>query len=108
MKTYYFLFACSLSSLLGSCQSRESGNDQLSRYTAKIYLVDSTGYGYDIYLDTKMIIHQPMIPGVLGRSGFRTRANAQDVANLIISKLEKAIMPPSVSQRELDSLNIEL
>src|SRR6185436_9293359 len=43
-----------------------------SRYQVKTYKNDPplTGYGYDIFLDGKMYVHQPSIPAIQGNRGF--------------------------------------
>ncbi len=68
----------------------------------------SSGWGYRITLnDTIRLIDQPMIPGREGNTGFRTREEAQKTADLVVAKLKKGILPPSVSRKELDSLGIK-
>ncbi len=62
-------------------------------------------FGYDIYSGGKLLIHQPTIPGLPGNSGFTNKKNAEDVAKLVIKKIKKGEMPPSVSVEELKKLN---
>lgn len=64
------------------------------------------GWGYDIFVDAKKYIHQPMIPGIAGVAGFRTEDQARKVADLVVKKIKKNIIPPSVSTDELDSLGV--
>lgn len=66
---------------------------------------DST-FGYAIKREAKVMVHQPNIPAVSGNSGFISQEEAGKVAALMVEKIEKKIMPPSVSVQELDSLGI--
>lgn len=66
---------------------------------------DST-WGYDIIKNEKKLIHQPHIPTVQGRVGFKTGQDAGAVANLVTYKVKNNIMPPSVSVAEMDSLGV--
>lgn len=57
-------------------------------------------WGYDILLNGKLYIHQPMQPGVVGNNGFITRKEAAYVAKLVIEKIKKKIFPPTVAPLE--------
>jgi Domain of unknown function (DUF4907) len=63
-------------------------------------------WGYDIIKDSKVFIHQPNRPGMPGTAGFSNKRDARKVAQLVISKLEKGEMPPTVSMEELRTLNL--
>ena len=64
----------------------------------------------DLYLSTlliryeKIIFYNNLLPGF--RSGFKTKADAEKVAKLIITKIKKGEMPPSVTPEELKKLNV--
>lgn len=81
-----------------------------SKYEIVCFLIDSlnpqNGFGYDILMDGSRFIHQVNIPSIQGNYGFSTKEKAEAVAHLMIHKLEHNIMPPSVSKKELDSLQI--
>ncbi len=64
------------------------------------------GWGYQITQNHKVIIHQPTIPAVSGNNPFVSEEQAMAVATLVINKLNKGHMPPSVTRHELDSLRI--
>ncbi|UCG28256.1 MAG: DUF4907 domain-containing protein [Bacteroidales bacterium] len=64
------------------------------------------GWGYDIFIDGKVYIHQPMIPAVQGISEFETEAKARKTAEFVVDKIKRNIIPPTVSYKELDSLGI--
>jgi hypothetical protein len=67
---------------------------------------EGLGWGYDIYLDGALHMHQPHIPAVNGNQGFRDEAAAQKTAELIVWKMKHHISPPSISTQEMDSLGI--
>ncbi len=65
------------------------------------------GWGYRIFAaDTVLLIQQDVIPGLPGSQGFETEAKAAKTANHVISKIERGLFPPTVSPRELDSLEV--
>ena len=61
-------------------------------------------WGYDILMDKKLTIHQPNIPGVAGENGFKTKADAENVAKLVVGKMKKGETPPSVTIEEMKKL----
>jgi hypothetical protein len=61
---------------------------------------------YDIYKNNKMLIHQANIPGLPGNEGFKKKSDAGKVARLVIEKLEKGEMPPSVTVDEMKKLKV--
>lgn len=63
------------------------------------------GWGYDIVVDKKIIIHQTIIPGVPGFKGFATKQQAQDVAQIVIEKI-KSHKEPFISRQQLQQLGI--
>lgn len=64
------------------------------------------GWGYDIYMNGSMYVHQPHIPAISGNKGFRSEADAKRTAELVIHKIKNNIIPPSLSVKELDSLGV--
>lgn len=68
---------------------------------------NSHGYGYDIYRNDRLLVHQPIVPGIAGKTGFERKTDARKVAALVIKKIKNGLMPPTVSKRELDSLNVK-
>lgn len=67
----------------------------------RIIAAESGTWGYDIYSDNRLYIHQPSIPGLSGNKGFATRAQAKKAANIVCQKIRKGITPPTVSIEEL-------
>lgn len=85
-------------------------NDSTSAVTSTNISVKTfeanSGFGYDIYTDGKLSIHQPSIPAVSGNSGFKNEADAKRTGDFIAYKISHGIMPPSVTPEELDSLGV--
>ncbi len=63
-------------------------------------------FGYNIYMERKLVIHQTAIPGVAGNNGFKTKKNAATIARLVIEKLHSGKIPPAVSISEMKKLNV--
>lgn len=106
MKKTSIITLCSLWFALNGCNQTNKQQTTATAYHAKVYQTENNQYGYDIYKDSAIVIHQPIIPGVAGNEGFSTEEAAQKVADLMIYKLDKGIMPPSVSIEQLDSLGV--
>jgi hypothetical protein len=64
------------------------------------------GFGYDVYIDSSLYVHQPHIPAVAGKRGFSTAENAKRTGEYVAYKIKHNIMPPSVNPKELDSLGV--
>lgn len=75
-------------------------------FTIKTYKSEG-GWGYDILKNGKLLIHQPHIPAVQGVKAFATEKEAKKVAAVMVKKIKKNIMPPTVEIKELDSLKIK-
>jgi len=73
----------------------------------KIIAAAGHSFGYDIYSNGKILVHQVSIPGLPGNQGFTRRKDAEKVAALVVKKLEKNIMPPTVTLAEMDDLKIK-
>ncbi len=74
--------------------------------TYQLIPVSNNSWGYDIYIDERLTIHQPIIPGISGNEGFKTQTDAKKVAELVISKMRMGEMPPRISIDELKKLRI--
>jgi Domain of unknown function (DUF4907) len=66
----------------------------------------AVGFGYDIFVDGKLYVHQPTIPAVPGNRAFSTEQKAAQAAQLVVFKIQNQILPPTVEVRELDSLHL--
>jgi hypothetical protein len=65
----------------------------------------TNGWGYDILSGTKIVIHQPFMPGVPGRSGFNQQQHAATVARIVIEKIKSGEMP-AISHQQLQRLGV--
>jgi chitinase len=61
-------------------------------------------FGYDILSAGKLLIHQPNIPALPGNAGFYNEDDAVKTANLVIQKINAGIMPPSVTEAEIQGI----
>ncbi len=92
--------------------SKEKSQAQPVNEKAKIEIKTFTndpvlgGFGYDVYLDGKLYVHQPHVPAVAGNKGFSSAENARLTGEYVGYKIKHNIMPPSVSPHELDSLGV--
>ena len=99
--------------LLVNCASAEKKEHKLKQSEqknakAQIQFVtfqnaDGT-FGYDILSAGKLIIHQPNIPALPGNAGFYNEDDAVKTANLVIQKINAGIMPPSVTEAEIQGI----
>jgi hypothetical protein len=51
------------------------------------------GWGYDVLVNDRIIIHQPFIPGAQGTNGFSTEEAAGDDAKSVIEKIKSGEYP---------------
>jgi hypothetical protein len=77
-----------------------------TKLTYKIIDAPNKTFGYDIYADGKLMIHQTSIPAMPGNDGFKAKADAEKVAQLVIKKIKKGEMPPTVSVEEMQKLKV--
>ena len=63
------------------------------------------GWGYNIMVDHKVFIHQQIIPAIEGNKTFASKDDAEKTSNLVVQKITTKKLP-SVTKRELDSLQI--
>lgn len=92
-----FLFCTGI--LLISCKKNDS------KYEIKI-TEQKSGFGYQVLKKHKILINQPFIPAIQGEKTFKNKEDAQQTANLVVSKIEKYSLP-KISVHELDSMKIE-
>jgi hypothetical protein len=74
--------------------------------TYKVISVEKGGYGYDVFVDGKKLIHQTNIPGQPGVAGFKKKEDSKRVAELVVRKLKNRELPPSVTEQELRQLKV--
>jgi hypothetical protein len=66
------------------------------------------GWGYDIYKNDKLYIHQEIIPAIEGRKNFTSKDEAMRLGELVARKIKqgKGGGLPQISIEEIDSLKI--
>ena len=77
-----------------------------TKFTWKIIDAPNHTYGYDVLDDGRLLIHQKSIPAMPGNEGFKTKADASKVAQLVIGKIKKGEMPPTVTIEEMKKLKV--
>jgi hypothetical protein len=77
-----------------------------TKLTYKIIDTPKHTYGYDVFADGRLMIHQTSAPALPGNEGFKTKEDATKVALLVIEKIEKGEMPPTISIDEIKQLNV--
>lgn len=68
---------------------------------------NTSGYGYDIYVNGVLKFHQPNIPAIPGNNGFKSEEQARKVAELVLKKMKNNMDFPTIEVKELDSLGIK-
>ena len=88
--------------------NKEVSSDAKVKLEVRTFQNDSNlnGWGYDIYTDGALYIHQPHIPAVSGNKGFQTAQQAETAGSFAVYKIRNNIMPPTISVNELDSLDV--
>ncbi|MBC7488191.1 MAG: DUF4907 domain-containing protein [Cytophagaceae bacterium] len=74
--------------------------------TAEAYENGNLGWGYSISIDGKKTINQANVPGIQGKKGFKTKEQALKTADFVMYKIRHNSFPPSVTAKELDSLDV--
>jgi len=62
-----------------------------------------SGWGYDIVMNKKLIIHQEYIPAIAEKKEFQTEKQADAAAQLVLSKLKNNKFP-TVSKAEVEQV----
>lgn len=89
-----------------TAQPQPSAAKHSSTTVYKLIAAPGNTYGYDIYSNGRLLIHQPSVPCVQGDKGFSTKKDAGKVAMLVIEKINKGIMPPALTLQELKNLGV--
>ncbi|MCE9540384.1 MAG: DUF4907 domain-containing protein [Bacteroidetes bacterium] len=90
----------------GSSTSAPSNGMELKTFEVKDSKGISQGWGYDIYVNGKKIIHQPIMPAVPGNNSFKTENDAQKVGSFAVDKMLREGALPTILIKELDSLGV--
>lgn len=79
--------------------------NEIVKYTFEIISNEDASFGYNILANGKVYFHQPNYPG--RTSGFSDKRICESIAKIIISKLERPVTPPMISDRELQAHGVQ-
>ena len=77
-----------------------------TKLTYKVIDAPKHTYGYDVFADGRLMIHQTSAPALPGSEGFKTKEDATKVALLVIDKIRKGEMPPTITIEEMQKLKV--
>ena len=77
-----------------------------TKLTYKITDAPKHTYCYDVFADGRLMIHQTSVPALPGNEGFKTKKDATKIALLVIEKIKKGEMPPTISIDEMKKLKV--
>ncbi len=97
------MLLCFFHEVTAQSTAAKAGKEKL---TYKIIPSEHNTWGYDIYRDDKLFVHQPHVPGMQGNDGFKTKVASETVAKEVIKKIKKGEMPPTISIEEMKKLNV--
>jgi hypothetical protein len=97
-----FVFECN--NIIAQKPQDKSTSLSISKINYKIIPSINNTWGYDIFIDNKLKIHQTTIPGLPGSEGFKTKKTAEKVAKLVLDKINKGILPPTITIEELKKI----
>lgn len=108
----FFVTLCSIivvSISLFSCKAKGKDNSKDRLPVVMKTMKDSTGagWGYEVYVDHKLFIKQPVIPAVPGNHAFFSEADAKLAGDLVVKKITHG-QQPFITQDELHQLKITL
>jgi hypothetical protein len=81
-------------------------NPGLVRYTT-FQNLDST-WGYTVFVNSRPYLRTVKMPFKRATTGFRTREDAEVVADLVVKMIKKGDFAPKLDKKVLDSLNLIL
>ena len=106
MLLFFFIFIESLQAQKKQARVSVPAQKAVQVLTYKIIPGAAHSFGYDVYANGRLQVHQPLVPAVPGNKGFATKAAAGKVARLVIKKIRKGEIPPTISMEELRKLKV--
>jgi len=76
------------------------------KLTARIIDAPNGTFGYEVLSDGALFVRQTNLPGRPGLNGCPTREQAEKLSTLVIEKIQRGEMPPSVTQDELKAFGL--
>ena len=77
-----------------------------TKLTYKVIGAPKHTYCYDVFADGRLMIHQTSAPARPSNEGFKTKEDATKGALLVLHKIKKGEMPPTISTDEMKKLNV--
>lgn len=90
--------------ILGALFSNTTSAQVKDIYSYHVIKAPNNTWGYDIYKENKLVIHQTSKPAIEGNMGFSSVSKAQAVATIIIKKLRAGIIPPTITRAEIENV----
>jgi Domain of unknown function (DUF4907) len=102
------LFAQAPSAPVQPAKSSAQFPNAIANATFSYKVIDAPNhtYCYDVFADGRLMIHQTSIPALPGNEGLKTPEDATKVALLVIEKIKKGEMPPTISTDEMRNLDV--
>lgn len=101
---------CIVGAVLFSCQGRKTKNASTQKHQAQELTVETfktdNGWGYEVKIEGETRIRQSVIPAVQGNLPFASETEALRVGELVVQKMKRNQQLPTISIKELDSLQI--
>ena len=96
------------STLVAMQAEKKKVADEMSKAKIEYFIINvpENQFGYYIMIDGQMYIEQKTIPAIQGLKGFKTKEEAEKVAQRVIQKIKEGEMPPTIEVKDLDSLKI--
>ncbi len=77
-----------------------------AKLTAHIIQASNGTFGYEVLSDGALFVRQTNLPGRPGNEGCRTREQAEKLSALVMQKIQRGEMPPTVTKEELTTLGL--
>jgi hypothetical protein len=100
----FVIFFCCCAAGRIAAQTKPPASATSPQLTYKIIDGLNGSFGYDVYSNGKLLVHQLAKPALPGNEGFATKVAAEKVAKLVVAKIRKGEMPPTVTIEEMKKL----
>ena len=77
------------------------------KYTSQVQQLPNRTYGYVIYANGQPYLRQLSAPGKANNVGFSGEESAQKAVKIIVYKLKHPVVPPTLSNVEMQYLGID-
>lgn len=77
-------------------------------YSRKIFKTEKGQWGYDILVGDTTIIHQDIRPAVAGTENFKSKEDAEKIADLVVAKLENNLSPAVTPEQVVNANELEI